>query len=694
MHNDTSTVEPHSIASQRPDYDPLIRLWMLRLLVTTGAGARWARRGLENDEVALYLGYAPRGKGSKTREFNEWCEAALTRCEAHSPVLDGLLLTNIRTLSEVLRLSPVEEEIIAFKALSVANDVFGTFLVAGLGSISGNQLARVLANALGRPIAELDPVCRATSLLFRSGLMACNAGSQPLVTKVVARIGLIDGLFSTHQSLDSLIAFATRRAVSPEFRIDAFPHLCEESEDLRRYLASVRREGLAGVNILLYGEPGVGKTEYVKALAHDLGMRLYEVNMAGDEDEPLTARERMAAFSLNQRIFAQNRDVLLLFDEIEDVFPNPGQKPDGKGVDKAWFNRLLETNPVPTFWLSNRISQIDAAHRRRFDYVLEIKSPPRSVRRQILASRIKGQPVSDENLDRHAAHEHLTPALAEKAARVMKRLDLTDETRTARFLDRFVANHLEAQGARARVDYPAATDYRFEYLNTSVHIRELTSRLADVVQANLLLHGPPGSGKTAYVHELARCLDRPLLVRRSSDLQSMWVGETERNLAGMFREARAEGAVLLLDEADSFLQSRQWATRSWEVSQVNELLTQMECFDGLFVCATNFLDRLDTASLRRFGLKIKFDYLTPEQRLALFRVTAVQLGIAEPDELGVVRIKRVLAELINLTPGDFAAARTRMRLTAIRPDLDGLLEAVTEESTIKPDGQKRVIGFG
>ncbi len=76
--------------------------------------------------------------------------------------------------------------------------------------------------------------------------------------------------------------------------------------------------------------------------------------------------------------------------------------------------------------------------------------------------------------------------------------------------------------------------------------------------------------------------------------------------------------MLLLDEADSFLRSRKDAQQSWEITQVNELLTQMESFSGIFICSTNLVTTMDEASLRRFDYKIRFNYLKPEQSWALF----------------------------------------------------------------------------
>lgn len=675
-------------------YEPLVRLWILRLCARTGAGVRLVRRGLENDEIAAFLGYQPSGKGNKSKEFTDWCDAELTKSEANPPPLAGLLFENIRRLAEVLGLSMVEEEVITFRVLSTADDALGDAVLKGLGNVSSeSQMARFLAVALGRNARELERIIRASGALFRSGLFTLRPTSQPLIIKLGVRVGLVDSLLSPHDSLDSLFSFATTRATRPELVIEDFSYLVEESGDLRRYLTSAKRDALAGVNVLLHGEPGVGKTEYVKVLASELRLRLYEVKMAGLDGEVLSPAERMAAYCLNQKIFAQDRDVLVMFDEIEDVFPAPSQRPDGKGPDKAWINRLLETNPVPTFWLSNRIGQIDPAHLRRFDYVMEMKLPPRSVRQKILASKLSGVPVTDASLERHATHEHLTPALAEKTARLLKRLDLRDAAGNGQFLDRFVTRHLETLGHRVGVAYPPPDRYRFEYLNTNMNIQGLAARLEGAPHANLLLHGPPGCGKTAYAHELARSLDRPLMVRRASDLQSMWVGETEKNIARMFRQATAEDAVLLLDEADSFLQDRRGASRSWEVSQVNEFLTQMECFEGIFVCATNFLGRLDTASLRRFDLKVQFDYLNIEQCTTLFRELVSELGLAQPDDLAAIEVKRALAGLSNLTPGDFAVVRKRWRLAGPERDPHALLNALSEESALKPDGQKKTIGF-
>jgi SpoVK/Ycf46/Vps4 family AAA+-type ATPase len=155
----------------------------------------------------------------------------------------------------------------------------------------------------------------------------------------------------------------------------------------------------------------------------------------------------------------------------------------------------------------------------------------------------------------------------------------------------------------------------------------------------------------------------------------------------MFREAELENAVLLLDEADSYLQDRKQAKRSWEISEVNEMLTQMESFDGLFIASTNLMSSLDAAALRRFDLKLRFDYLKPEQAWLMFTDTITKLGLQLDESL-----QKAVAALGMLTPGDFAAVTRQSRLRKIADSSD-LLNRLTDECAIKPDANKRAIGF-
>lgn len=145
--------------------------------------------------------------------------------------------------------------------------------------------------------------------------------------------------------------------------------------------------------------------------------------------------------------------------------------------------------------------------------------------------------------------------------------------------------------------------YALDYLNPNCDIPELVSQLKRAPQSvgAMCFYGAPGTGKTALTHFIAREIGVPLVARRASDILSPYVGETEQKIAGVFKQAQQAGVLSLLDDADSFLTERQSARNSWEVTGVNEMLTQMERFDGLFICSTNLMQRLDAGSLRRFA---------------------------------------------------------------------------------------------
>jgi SpoVK/Ycf46/Vps4 family AAA+-type ATPase len=164
----------------------------------------------------------------------------------------------------------------------------------------------------------------------------------------------------------------------------------------------------------------------------------------------------------------------------------------------------------------------------------------------------------------------------------------------------------------------------------------------------------------------------------------MYVGGTEQAIAEMFAAARAEPCVLILDEADSFLQSRSHARHSWEITQVNELLTQMEEHEGLFICTTNLIEKLDPASLRRFDWKVAFQPMTASQRWALF---LQELHLLGGNMQAAAPLQSLVRQQLNgLTPGDFAPVTRQFRLLCRTPTAQELLERLRAELVSKnPD---------
>jgi hypothetical protein len=170
-----------------------------------------------------------------------------------------------------------------------------------------------------------------------------------------------------------------------------------------------------------------------------------------------------------------------------------------------------------------------------------------------------------------------------------------------------------------------------------------------------------------------------VLHKRASDIYNMWLGNSEKNIAAAFAEAKSKKMLLVFDEADSFLHDRRNALRTWEVSQVNEMLTQMESHPLPFVCTTNLMDGLDQASLRRFTFKVKYDFLTHRQVAVAFRHF---FGV-EP--------ATSLSGLSCLAPGDFAVVAKKARIFGI-DDHNELAAMLRQEQDVK-DVKSNPMGF-
>jgi len=459
-----------------------------------------------------------------------------------------------------------------------------------------------------------------------------------------------------------------------------------------------------GAHLLVSGAPGLGKTEWVRALLTAHGdvttVNAMELVVLDEAGTALSGEDRLSHLRLALNMLRNTAGGVIVFDEADDVFRSAGD-PSSSGGDasavsmanhRASLNRLIEDSRIPVVWIMNHPEILDPAVLRRFDTVIAFEGMPRSVRLAMLQLRF-GTTADAIELARWADIASLTPALIDRLAVVVERantaghpMDLQDCRHWLR--SRLPGKHSSRLKRRtsssANPHNPADTEWDIHAVQASEDLLEIAAGIGRCGSARLLLYGAPGTGKTAYAHALAMLLDQPLLEKRASDLLSPWVGETEQRINQAFETAIVDNAVLFIDEVDSLLASREHAVRNWEVSQVNELLEQLSDFDGIVVLATNRLDALDHAVLRRMDAKIRFEGLQPAQ----LRDGFVRLC----DQIGVLPSAQQLAatvQLTGLTPGDFACVRRRLAFAPLAMSTDAvnaLLDLLREELRLKNKG--------
>ena len=676
---------------------PHIALWMLRLLTSPQGMHKFVRKGdFARDDLAYAVGLDnwidPEDRHFKPAAVRAALYQRLTLVErecAKSP-LPALLQNNVQRLATLVGLDAVDARILAF-AVCLHTEPLLDDAADMLESLTSTQVYQTLAMLLDVPDAQVRQALGSQGLLARSGLVVVDrSGSGRLKGKLEVLSGTFaDQLVSGNADPIHLLRGKIQPAAPGRLALADYGHIQPTLDIVRPWLRHARGTQRRGVNLFVHGEPGTGKTELARALAHDMGCELFEVASEDEDGDPISGADRLRAFRAAQSFLAQ-RGALLLFDEVEDVFSDSLLERGTAQTHKAWLNRMLEDNPVPTLWLSNAVHGMDAAFIRRFDMVFELPVPPRSQRARIVQSHC-GDLLDAPRLACMAEAEHLAPAVVARASAVAHAIKAeVGRTASAYAFEHLVSHTLQAQGHRPlpRHDPNRLPEvYDPAFVHADADLIALAQGIAGTRNARLCLYGPPGTGKTAFGRWLAEQLDMPLLVRRASDLLSMYIGEAEKNIARAFRDAEQDGALLLIDEVDSFLQDRRGAQRSWEVTQVNEMFTQMESFQGVFIASTNLMQGLDQAALRRFDLKIKLDFLRPEQAWALLQRHCAQLGLHAPGAAEQARLARCRC----LTPGDYAAVLRQQRFRPLCGP-DSLVAALEVECALK-QGTQSAIGF-
>lgn len=488
------------------------------------------------------------------------------------------------------------------------------------------------------------------------------------------------------------------------YRLSSFSVSSEENE---LALSLLKNNGAA--NILLYGAPGAGKTEYARSLVRKSGLEplLFKNELEVNESE--RNNENHALSRLNCLLSLEKKDSVIIVDEAESMlstkmnFLSSMFGGDSSSIKKGTVNTMLENSTNKVIWIVNYTSTLDESTLRRFNYSIRFKEMSRTMLRTIADTKLNKISMSrqlHDNLVELCGKYHVTGASVDNMVKTVRAMDIANQNEDKIVND--VQKVLEANSTllygKKKMRDNVKKSYDLSILQTSTPAEEIVQMVTNAqifAEMNgtddngirMLFYGLSGTGKTEFARYIAEKLNKKIILKRASDILGKYVGENEENIKRAFEEAEASGDILLFDEADSFFADRDKAHSGWERTMVNEFLTQMEEFSGILICTTNLKKIMDPAMQRRFHIISEFK---PMDKNGIMKLLKKFFGSFTFDDWQINQ----LAAYTTVTPGDFNAVAGKIRFMKMDEiTSDRIIEDLCMLQEEKNGSSKKTIGF-
>jgi SpoVK/Ycf46/Vps4 family AAA+-type ATPase len=603
---------------------------------------------------------------------------------------------NMSRLADLLSLSTLERDLLSFQLDRNAPgfaQVFDTLLRLE------DTATYILASMFGVNESDIRNALDESGILVRSGLL--DVRQRPLRISVPSahlRAVLIE------EAADDEAFFA--RFVAPLRPSPSTASLARLDDRDRDIILRLLRLPVtdSGLHTLIYGPKSVDKIDMLARMLASENMPGYQVRSRNVPPGDMPAWTFIAQAYVEQNDCEP--DSVLVVDRAEQALTARTvsfasllgmYEADDSHDDDRTSDEGLTDSRLRCIWLTGNAGFLTERNLGRFLFHCEAKPGSRADRRDRITAVISEHGLS-RRLESELAKYSLLGEQQVRQAATLARLVSNESDDQEDVIRRAVLQSQRALGRDHTEELrDSVTRYSLEHLNITGKFGpdQILKALRKRPVGSICMYGLPGAGKTQLAEFLAVELDMPILMKRASDLLSKWLGESEQNIASMFREAEEEGAILFLDEADSFLRDRALARAEWSVTQVNEILQQMERFSGIFIAATNLMQDVDAAALRRFTFKLEFKALRPEQAWTMFVNESGFDADADADPGRAALLQDQLTQIMNLTPGDFATVKRQANLLDERLDPDTWIEQLAAEAKAKMAGLERnQLGFG
>lgn len=581
----------------------------------------------------------------------------------------NFMLPKIKQLKNIFKLSSLECEIISF--LYFEHEY--SFIHRGTCDFERfiGCLEKAYAALFDVSPRDIVKIMRPSAPLRKNNLVCGNK-----ISHVVA-----DFIVSDEKSF---IGYLCRKGSAPFYDINSFPIEKKDCE-----LAADVIKNVPDAHLLIYGPPGTGKTEFAKSLALSCGRTPYFVNECQNV--------YLAVAS------SKGGSEIIIADEADNIFNEMGAFSQTE-LKKGKVNQKLDGLNKQCIFICNYIDGIDPSVLRRFTLSIPFRKLSEKEQAEVWKRNVAdlNKFADEESIVKYSKKYTLPVGIVANSASAAVKCGRS-ESKMAEYFEAIMDSHAniikasknkrgKKENDENREKKKVSEMFNIDYLNTNIDILPVIAHVKKYAElektrkdlrCSLLFYGVPGTGKTEFARYIAALIGKESIVLKGSDIKDMYIGQSEKHIRDAFRKAQEESAMLIFDEVDSMLYDRAGAHRSWERSEVNEFLAQMDEYRGMLACTTNFLESLDSACLRRFDWKVGFKPLESEQLLKALNSYFCGMGFID-DEIKSSWIGK-------LTLGDIAVVANRAKL--METDKLGITASLDAEVACKQKTNGKNIGF-
>jgi transitional endoplasmic reticulum ATPase len=557
-------------------------------------------------------------------------------------------------------------------------------LLEGLPLVEGNQVRlNLLGTSISFVVAQLEPKSSAV-IVYPTTEITIQKKAIETRRKIGVTYGDIGGLGEQIQRIREMIELPLRH---PE----VFDRLGIEPPK----------------GVLLHGSPGTGKTLIAKAVANETFATFISLSGAEIHGKYYGESEARVREIFNQA--EQNKPCIIFIDEIDAIAPKR-EEVHGE-VEKRVVSQLLALmdgleprGQIVVIGATNRPNALDPAIRRagRFDREIEIGVPNKAGRFEILQIHTRGMPLTEDvNLQKLADLTHGftgadTSELCKEAAmkalrRVLPEIDFEADYIPVGVLNKLVVTMNDFLDALRFVEPSAMREVLVQTPNVKWNgvggLEEVKQALREAIEwplkypklfeeagvkppKGMLLHGPPGSGKTLLAKAVANESGVNFINIKGPELMSKFVGESEKGVRKTFKRAKqTTPCIIFFDEIDALAPRRGTGITDSHVSErvISQLLTEMDGLEELHgvvvLAATNRIDLIDPALLRAGRFDQIFHVPPPDEkaRLEIFKIHTKKNPLAKN-----VSLQKLAAETEGYMGSDIEAICREATMLAIR----------------------------